>query len=563
MATKDYILGNNPPKGSKAWNEKDESVQYPKGTQQWTESASTEDNKDSKQKSTPEKSETDNIRTPLDVVKNNPKFQNVAENAYKKVINPEQQEKSVTKVVSDSENKAQPRYNWRDKPEHDNEVYKTSVHRYGNGEVGYKALQQQAKDNEDQYNHENNAPNSKQQEKKTEKKEQVKSQTPYESISGNQAIQKVAENAYKKVINPEQQEKKVSTYSELLEELYPKPDSERLKEDAKRARTRNVIAALGDGISALANLYYTTKGAPNMLDGKNTLSAKSQARYDKLIQDYKDNFEKYRQGRLKALQLDEDRADKDKQWQRLLGRDQVEDERWNKQWQRILERDKAEDEKFDWQKTEKDEDDERERKKADREYNLKFQSQNKKGNDKEKEVHHFNDGNKEMVIDDKKWKDNYQRLYDELVEEGVIVESRGENPSSDQIETAVKRHWNKSKKVTGQMLSLSDENVGFDEQFEGITIPYNIWENEYEKIFDEMVKDGTVYPDKANLMRQSLINRMSPDEKEQIIRENWDKSPYAKKYIKNLAGIPYSDDNTAPYIRNQNSDDNTAPYIRK
>lgn len=117
-----------------------------------------------------------------------------------------------------------------------------------------------------------------------------------------------------------------TTYAELYEKLYPKPDPEQLKKNAKRARTRNIIAALGDGISAIANLHYTTKGAPNMYDGKSTLSAKSQARYDKLMQDYKDNLDKYKQGQLKAEQLD-------KEWNHRAEREKVADEHNDRMYQ--------------------------------------------------------------------------------------------------------------------------------------------------------------------------------------------------------------------------------------
>ena len=127
-----------------------------------------------------------------------------------------------------------------------------------------------------------------------------------------------------------------TTYAELYEKLYPKPDPEQLKKDAKRARTRNIIAALGDGISAIANLHYTTKGAPNMYDGKSTLTAKSQAKYDKLMQDYKDNLDKYRQGQLKAEQLD-------KEWNHRAEREKVADDQWNKSHQLGLD-------KFEYQK---------------------------------------------------------------------------------------------------------------------------------------------------------------------------------------------------------------------
>ncbi len=54
-----------------------------------------------------------------------------------------------------------------------------------------------------------------------------------------------------------------------------------LEKERRRERRNKTIAAIGDGLSALANMYYTTKGAP---DGtpKTTLSDAARERYDEL-----------------------------------------------------------------------------------------------------------------------------------------------------------------------------------------------------------------------------------------------------------------------------------------
>lgn len=51
---------------------------------------------------------------------------------------------------------------------------------------------------------------------------------------------------------------------------------------AKQRKRMQLLAALGDGISSLANLYYTTKGANSAYDSRTSLSKKAQERYDKL-----------------------------------------------------------------------------------------------------------------------------------------------------------------------------------------------------------------------------------------------------------------------------------------
>ena len=75
-------------------------------------------------------------------------------------------------------------------------------------------------------------------------------------------------------------------------------------EEKKKEKRRKIFAAIGDGISALSNLYFTTKGAPSMYSGKQTLSQKETDYWDKLRQDRKNERRRYVDGYLKALQAD-------------------------------------------------------------------------------------------------------------------------------------------------------------------------------------------------------------------------------------------------------------------
>lgn len=63
-----------------------------------------------------------------------------------------------------------------------------------------------------------------------------------------------------------------------------RPLSPQEKEAQERRRKSDAImSALGDGISSLANIYFTSEGAYNMLpDPSQSLSAKSKARWDKI-----------------------------------------------------------------------------------------------------------------------------------------------------------------------------------------------------------------------------------------------------------------------------------------
>lgn len=70
-------------------------------------------------------------------------------------------------------------------------------------------------------------------------------------------------------------------YAKQLEPYKPL-SAEELEKERKRQKRKELFAAIGDGLSALSNIFFTTQGAPNMDDGKNTLSAAAQARYDKM-----------------------------------------------------------------------------------------------------------------------------------------------------------------------------------------------------------------------------------------------------------------------------------------
>ena len=74
---------------------------------------------------------------------------------------------------------------------------------------------------------------------------------------------------------------------------------EEKKKREKREKWGKIFSAIGDGVSSLANLYYASKGAPNMYDGKNSLSKASQERYEKL----KAERDETRDRRLKAMEM--------------------------------------------------------------------------------------------------------------------------------------------------------------------------------------------------------------------------------------------------------------------
>lgn len=99
--------------------------------------------------------------------------------------------------------------------------------------------------------------------------------------------------------------------------------------EAKRERRAKIFSAIGDGISALANVFFTSKGAPDMYDPSTSMSAKTKAYWDKLNAERKANEDKYNDLLLGAYKAD--RADKDAKdkWQQQLEQMKIELERKN------------------------------------------------------------------------------------------------------------------------------------------------------------------------------------------------------------------------------------------
>lgn len=122
------------------------------------------------------------------------------------------------------------------------------------------------------------------------------------------------------------------SYVELYEIMNPnKPESEaeRLKRE-KREKREAMFAAVGDGISALSNLYFTTRYAPNAYDGSKGLSARARERWDRLRKEREANDKAYFDGYLQAMAKDEAVEEAERNWQHTLEREKIADERYKK-----------------------------------------------------------------------------------------------------------------------------------------------------------------------------------------------------------------------------------------
>ena len=100
----------------------------------------------------------------------------------------------------------------------------------------------------------------------------------------------------------------IATLQDLANKYKPESDEDRKKRERKE-RSKKIIAAVGDGLMALSNLYFTTKGAPNMYNHQ-TMSQQTplQKRLEEAKKEREANADKYLQYSLKIGDLQNDRA---------------------------------------------------------------------------------------------------------------------------------------------------------------------------------------------------------------------------------------------------------------
>ena len=140
-------------------------------------------------------------------------------------------------------------------------------------------------------------------------------------------------------------DQQIAALQEAANKTKPETEEERKKRE-RREKSKKIIAAVGDGLMALSNLYFTTRGAPNMYDHK-TMSQQTplQAQLDKLKAEREANADKYLQYSLKIGDLQNDRAKtlremEAEQERRKLAREKAQREQEAHGWLAALQTDK-------------------------------------------------------------------------------------------------------------------------------------------------------------------------------------------------------------------------------
>lgn len=97
------------------------------------------------------------------------------------------------------------------------------------------------------------------------------------------------------------------TYRDILAKLAPQTSEEDKKKQMRRERRKAIVSALGDGLSALSNLYFTTKGAPDQ-GIKPGMTDAAKKRMDDLRAQWQKEKDKYQDFMLKGLEMDREQG---------------------------------------------------------------------------------------------------------------------------------------------------------------------------------------------------------------------------------------------------------------
>lgn len=276
-------------------------------------------------------------------------------------------------------------------------------------------------------------------------------------------------------------------YAALLNKLMPKPmTQEEIAKQEKKYKRQQIFNAIGEGIQALSNLFFTTQGAPSMYTGQNNSLDRTKARYDKMMNDNRDNALAYYNLYFRARQADDAKADGERRWQRLLGldqyqreRDQAADQRYQNEWNYKMERDKAADQRYqDEQEYRRERD-----KKADNQWQQTF-NQSKKQHEDDVET------------------------------------ERGRNAATA------------ARGVRGKRIGFADgdgNQVGIYE---------NVWKGSMQQVFDAMISDLTPTDETERKRFEREMRKLdTPQKKEDYVKQNWHKSPKASQIMLTLSQL--------------------------
>ena len=276
----------------------------------------------------------------------------------------------------------------------------------------------------------------------------------------------------------------VTTYTDIAKRMSPELDAEQKAERERRLRNKQQVAAIGDAISALANMHYTGTSGVNAYDPSAALSTKARARYDKFLADVKAYEDAHKAAMLRGEELDaaatEARRQKAEAKEIAAAKAAVEaEERKQKQdnWVTTFNYNKAKDAAEAETKAaeakaaakkaaeakaaaKKAADDNETRKYvADKNAEVKdryYKGQKATENTLGKVLPFNREKGESIIIYENVWKPNKQQVYDDMLADGVVPPTYDKfDMTQAKIDDFIEKNWQKSPKAVAKMEALS------------------------------------------------------------------------------------------------------------
>jgi hypothetical protein len=148
-------------------------------------------------------------------------------------------------------------------------------------------------------------------------------QTPVATEQIKQAVERTTTTA------PTAESDPYAFFENYIKSKQPTP--EELEAERKRERRKAIFNAIGDGVSSLANLYFTTKGAPNSYNPADNMTRKQLERYERLKAERKADEDKWLNAQMRLAQLRDTANWRKQQTEYQKQRDNVDDARYKEQ----------------------------------------------------------------------------------------------------------------------------------------------------------------------------------------------------------------------------------------
>lgn len=260
---------------------------------------------------------------------------------------------------------------------------------------------------------------------------------------------------------------------------------EELEAERKRERRKAIFNAIGDGVSSLANLYFTTKGALNSYNPADNMTRKQLERYERLKADRKADEDKWLNAQMRLAQLRDTANWRKQQTEYQKQRDQLADQRYKEQQEQQAAKLAAEAER--WKQ-------EFEEKKANNAAGREIQQAKIDADNKHRAA---------ALAETRRYHD-------------IMADNRDEATAS---------------KLRGKQLGFSDGNNN------KVAIYENVWKVSWPQVYDTLVDEMKAAHDADPQNNPRVPSNMKANERQKFVEQNWRKFESTRNQMIGLSKI--------------------------